>query len=144
MGIDPKAARDRENLGIAPWESRSRHIASSWGQNCMKLCYLSHLLQLGNNGCYLQVLWECQLCALHSITEWREGRSNLSYHPFPFLLAPLQGQPTLSSSSRLPLLSFKPVPIRFSSQPFIPLSLLLTRITCDSKMLNPIMNAVFV
>lgn len=40
------------------------------------------------------------------------------------------------------LLSFEPVPIRFSSQPFIPLSLLLARITCDSKTLNPIINAL--
>lgn len=145
VGIDPEAPRDTGSLGITSWESRHRHVASSWGQNGMELCYLQHLLQFSNNGGYLQVLWKCQLCDLHFTTEWREDRTHVSYHPSPLCFWRLlcSGQPTLSSSSPLPAPLFEPVPIRFSSQPFIPLSLPLTRITCDSKMLSPIIDLTY-
>lgn len=137
--MDPKATRDSENMGITAWASRNRQRASSWGQNCMKLCYLEHLVQLGNNGCHLQVLRRCQLHSLQFITEW-EPFTVSSLSSLEADQHPRCGQPALPSSSQLQLLSFEPVAIRLSSQPFILPHLLLTRITCDSKMLNPAVN----
>lgn len=69
LGMDPKATRDSENTRPISRESRNRQIASSWGQNWMKPSNLENLVQLGDNGCHLQVLWKCQLCALHFVNE---------------------------------------------------------------------------